>query len=58
MVSFWLFFEILSKMFFQHYESRGYQKLPDKKNTPEMDELERDPVPLQFLASNFEKQKS
>ena len=51
------FFEILSKMFFQHYESRGYQKSSDKKNSPEMDELERDISPLQFLASNFEKQK-
>ena len=29
-----------------------------KKNSPEMNELERDPAPLQFLASNFEKQKS
>ena len=45
-------------MFFQHYVSRGYTKSSDKKNTPEMDELERDPIPLQFLASNFEKQKS
>ena len=29
-----------------------------KKNSPEMAELDRDPAPLQFLASNFEKQKS
>ena len=43
---------------FQLYESRGYKKSSDKKNSPEMDELERDMSPLQFLASNFEKQKS
>ena len=55
---FGFFFEILPKMFFQHYESRGYQKSSDNKNSPEMDELERDVPPLQFLASNFEKQKS
>ena len=28
-----------------------------KKKSPEMDELERDVTRLQFLASNFEKQK-
>ena len=41
-----------------HNASRGYKKLSDKTNSQEMDELERDPAPLQFLASNFEKQKS
>ena len=33
-----------------------YKKSSDKKNSPEMDELELDLAPLQFLASNFEKQ--
>ena len=53
-----LIFYPFQNMVFRHHEPRGYQKSSDKKNTPEMDELERDPIPLQFLASNFEKQKS
>ena len=36
---------------------RGIKNRRIKKNSPEMDELERDISPLQFLASNFEKQK-
>ena len=36
----------------------GYKNLSDRKNSPEMKELERDLVAIQFLASNFEKQKS
>ena len=47
-----------TKFVFQGYDHKVYKKSSDKKNTPEMDELERDPAPLQFLASNFEKQKS
>ena len=36
----------------------GKQKSPDDKNSPELDELERDLIPVQFLASNSKKQKS
>ena len=43
---------------FWNYDRRGYQKSPDDKNSPELDELERDLIPVQFLASNFKKQKS
>ena len=39
-------------------DQRGYQKLSVQKNTPEMNELERDVIPVQFLASNSKKQKS
>ena len=39
------------------WDKGGYQKIKFRKNTPEMNELERDMNPLQFLASNFEKQK-
>ena len=44
--------------FFRIYDQRGYKKSPDDKNSPEMNELERDLIAVQFLASNFEKQKS
>ena len=35
----------------------GYTKIKFGKNTPEMNELERDLIAVQFLTSNFEKQK-
>ena len=46
-------------MFFQGYDHKpeGYNIFSDDKNSPEMNELVRDLAPLQFLASNFEKQK-
>ena len=39
------------------WSKKIYKKSSDQKNTPEMNELERDMIPLKILASNFEKQK-
>ena len=38
-------------------DQRGYQNSSDDKNYPEMDELELDLNRVQFLVSNFEKQR-
>ena len=44
--------------FFSNSDQRGYQKSSDDKNSPELKELERDLIPVYFLASNSKKQKS
>ena len=44
-------------IFLQGYDHKGYQKLSDDKNSPEMNELERVLTPAKILTSNFEKQK-
>ena len=35
----------------------GPKKAPNRKNSPEMNELERDLIPVKILAKNIEKQK-
>ena len=51
------FFSIILFLKISKGSSEGYKKSPDHKNSPEMNELERDLIAVQFLASNFEKQK-
>ena len=43
---------------FRKYEPRGYQKSSDHKNSPEMNDSERDLIPLLILSKSVEKQKS
>ena len=43
---------------FQRWSRGIYKNTSDHKNSPEMNELERDLIAVQFLGSNFEKQKS
>ena len=39
------------------FMASGVQKQKYKKNSPEINELERDLFPAKFLSSNFEKTK-
>ena len=40
------------------YDLTDCQHSPDVKNSPEMNELERDLIPVKILAKNIQKQKS
>ena len=54
---FWSKIRSSKSIVLQGYDHKGYQKSFFQKNSPEMNELERDLTPVKFLASNFEKQK-
>ena len=43
--------------FFRKYEHRGYKKSSDHKNSPEMNDSERDLIIVEFLSKLIEKQK-
>ena len=49
------FFIIFVTDNFQRWSRGIYKNTSDHKNSPEMNELERDLIAVQFLASNFEK---
>ena len=51
------FFTIFNVDNFQRWSREIYKNTHDHKNSPEMNELDRDMIAVQFLASNFEKQK-